>query len=317
MPAPRLLLWFLAFLLPLSAAGAEPPALILDAPPSLAPVLERLRGFDRARLAAALRLTGEPENRQAITLYLAEESSPAARRAPPWAAGYADGRSGAVVILPARIPHYPDNSLEAVVQHEVTHVLIDRAAHFRELPRWFHEGVAMAAARAWTFEDRRELAWGVFAGGPTTLAGVDRAFYQGAGDARAAYALANALVQRLQREAGAGVTAAIIHGVAEGQSFEAAFAAAAGQPLATFEGSFFRRQLLWLRWVPFLASGTTLWTGITLLALWAFRRRKERDRALHARWEREDQARRVLPSPAAAPASLNDLDEDEELVNGG
>jgi hypothetical protein len=58
---------------------------------------------------------------------LATESSDWARGVSPWIAGFAVG-SDLVVLFPARSPSYPDNTLEDVLRHEVTHVLIWRAA---------------------------------------------------------------------------------------------------------------------------------------------------------------------------------------------
>ncbi len=288
----------------------EPPALIVDASPSLSGLLPRLKDFDRERLKVAMTLVGLTESPQPITVVLAEEGSRLAARAPRWASGYAQGTAGFAVILPSRIPNYPDDSLEGVVQHEITHVLIDRAARFREVPRWFHEGVAMASARVWSLEDRSQLAWGVIVGGPENLAALDEAFGGNAAQSRAAYALAGALVRDLLRERGPRATGDILRRLAEGQTFAAAFEATTGEALSVFEKDFFRRQALWLRWIPFITSSTVLWIGISLLAIWAFRRRKLRDAQIAERWEAEERAWRV--EPAGEPPTET---EKEELVN--
>lgn len=305
-----LILLLLTWLSPNGLLAQEPPALIVDASPSLASLLPRLKDFDRERLKVAMRLVGLSEPQQPVTVVLAEEGSRLAQQAPPWASGYAQGRAGFAVILPTRIPNYPDDSLEGVVQHEITHVLIDRAARFHAVPRWFHEGVAMASARVWSFEDRSQLAWGVILGGPEDLAALDEAFRGNAAQSRTAYALAAALVRDLLRDRGPSVTGDILRGLAADQTFAAAFEAAAGEPLALFEKEFFRRQALWLKWIPFLTSTTVLWIGISLLAVWAFRRRKRLDARIAERWEAEERAWRVEPVREPSPEA-----EKEELVN--
>ena len=294
--------------LALPAAAQEPPPLVFEAPPSMAALAERLRTFDRERLAVAMRLAGLEASTDPVLLLLAEEGSDLARRAPPWVSGYADGARGVAVVLPGRIPNYPDGSLEAVVQHEATHVFVARAARGRPVPRWFDEGVAMAAARAWTLEDRTQLAWGVLTGGPGDLEELEGAFRQSAAMTRTAYALSYSLVRELQREAGQEVTAEILRRVGEGASFDAAFAAAVGRPLADVGRAFFRRQTFWNRWVPFLTSSTALWLGITFLALAAFRRRRRRDAEIARRWEAEDRSWRVIPRRPEEPPP-------DELVN--
>jgi hypothetical protein len=42
--------------------------------------------------------------------------------------------------------------------------------------------------------------------------------------------------------------------------------------------------------VPFLTSSTTLWIVVTVLALYAFKRRRERDAAIREAWDEEEQA---------------------------
>jgi hypothetical protein len=273
-------------------AARELPTLVVEAPKAMSALAARVRAFDRGRLAVAMELTGLSDPGGPILLVLAPEGSQAARAAPGWAAGWADGRAGVAVVLPARVPAYPYDSLEAVIQHEVAHVLAARAAGGRPLPRWFDEGLAMAAARAWTLEDRTHLVWGVVTGGPETLRALDSFFASAAaGDAEAAYALSAALVREIQSRAGPGATGAILARVARGEEFEAAFAAVVGEPLRDFARRFFRRQNLWNRWVPLVTSSAVLWVGITLLALVAFRRRRRRDAELARRWEEEEEER--------------------------
>ena len=48
----------------------------------------------------------------------------------------------------------------------------------------------------------------------------------------------------------------------------------------------------WYRWIPLLTSSFTLWAGIVLLALVAFRRRRQRDAEISARWDLEDELER-------------------------
>ena len=221
---------------------------------------------------------------------LAPESSPEARAVRSWVAGYARGAAGPIVIFPERTPTYPDASLEELVHHEVAHVLIARAARGRPLPRWFNEGVAMAAGGAWGVEDRSRFMLATLRRGPVRLADADRLFAGGGASAARAYALSGAFVRDLLRRHGPGVTGDVLAQVGRGVAFEDAFRQATGEPLAAAEESFWRRQTFWQRWLPFLTSSFALWLAVTLLALAAFRRRRRRDAELAARWEQEERA---------------------------
>jgi hypothetical protein len=262
----------------------------VQAQPGLEPVAERLRLLDPRRLEPALQLTGLERVDPPVRVLVAAEGSQAARRAPHWASGYAYSQHGVVVLLPSRVKAYPYRSLELLLQHEVAHVLMARAARGRPLPRWFEEGVAMAAARDWGLEDRTRVWLGVLAGGRVPLADLEPFFHQGSSNAALAYAVSGAFVRDLLERHGPYTTADILALVARGSSFEQAFATAAGVSLERAEAAFWRRRLFWDRWVPVLTSSVTLWTGISLLALYAIRRRRQKDAAIRARWEQEERA---------------------------
>jgi hypothetical protein len=291
MPRRIVLVLFLALVCTVCAL-AQPAASTLrwevEAPPELAPVAERIRQLDPGRLADAMRLVGLSDAGPPIRVIVAPEGSEAARAVPPWVSGYALSTQGVVVLLPARTPSYPDSSLEDLFRHEVAHVLVARAAGGGEVPRWFHEGVAMIAGLTWGLDDMSRATLAVMVGGEVPLSDLDAGFAGGHGDAERAYAIAGTFVRDLLDRHGQGVAGAILAGVARGQSFDEAFARATGETLAAAEESFWTRQSFWYRWVPLLTSSATLWLGITLLALWAIRRRRRCDAALRAMWEEED-----------------------------
>ena len=293
-----LFLLLLAFGLP--AQERAGPHWEVEGPPELEPVARRLRRLDPGRLADTLRLVGLEQAGSPIRVFLAPGDSDLARRTPPWVAGYAVGEHGFVVLFPSRTPSYPDSSLEDLFRHEVTHVLIARAAGGHPLPRWFHEGTAMATEIGWSFEDWSRASVAVMAGGAVPLAELDRWFAGGTGGVGRAYAVSGAFVRYLLEEYGESTVAAVLDEVAAGLPFEEAFARATGTTLARAESAFWRYQTLWYRWVPALTSSFTLWLGITLLALYAIRRRRQRDAALRRLWEEEEE-RRLAESTSDEP----------------
>jgi hypothetical protein len=277
--------------------GVEVPRLIVEAPPQLAPAAERIRLLPPERLADAVRLTGLTAPGPPIRVVLAPEGSPLARQVPPWVSGFADPAAGVVVLLPARAPSYPDSSLEDLLRHEVAHVLIGRAAGGRPVPRWFHEGLAMIAGLSWGLEERSRLSMALFADAPVSLDELDRRFSGGQGTVQRAYTVAGAFVRDLVQRHGPEVTGKILAGVAAGQPFGEAFRRATGSSLEQAAQSFWQRQTFWYRWVPLLTSSVTLWILVTALALWAMRKRRARDAALHRMWEEQEEERSAPPLP--------------------
>jgi Peptidase MA superfamily len=287
------------FLCPCVAAPApaEPPRLIVEAPPALAATAVRLRATP---LGSAMRLVGLARPGPPIRVIVAPEGSGPAVLVPLWISGYALSDRGLVVVMPQRVPNYPDSSLEDLLRHEVAHVLIARAAGNRPLPRWFHEGLAMIAGGSWGFDDRSHLTLALLADRPVSLAELEERFAGGQGEVNRAYSIAGAFVRDLFERYGAGAAPAILSGVARGLSFDDAFRAATGTALAAAESSFWSRQTFWYRWVPVLTSSVTLWLLVTLLALWAMKRRRARDAALRQSWDAEEERLRLAAASRAA-----------------
>ncbi|HEX3128908.1 MAG TPA: hypothetical protein VH394_16365 [Thermoanaerobaculia bacterium] len=305
----RLFLVLLLLALPLKAVA--PPKLVVLGPPSLDRVAARVRSIDPERFLDAMRLVGLDDPGPPIQVFLGPEGSDLAAGVPPWVSGYAYGAEGVIVLLPARTPSYPDSSLEELLRHEVSHVLVARASRGRPLPRWFHEGVAMIAGTSWGLDDRSRLTVTMIGGGHASLADVERQFTGGRGSAVEAYAIAGAFVNELLSREGDDAVARILAGVGRGLSFEEAFREATGSTLVQAETSFWRRQSFWYRWVPILTSTVTLYMLITLLAIWAMGKRRARDAALRRIWEEEELRRQLAGTGSPSPPGSGP----DELVN--
>ena len=186
-------------------------------------------------------------------------------------------------------------------------MLVARAARGPAGAALVRRGLAMATGRALDVGDRARVALAVLSDGRLPLARLDAAFAGHGGDVEAAYALSRDFVGHLLAEFGDDVGARILAEVARDVPFDMAFHAATGRPLAAVEAAYWSRRTLWDRWLPFATSAVTLWIGITLLALLAFRRRRERTAAIHARWDEEERER--------AAARLRDRQREDDLVN--
>ena len=168
-------------------AAGQPPELVIEvmeataADESMAAARARIEQFDRTRLLGVMRLVGLDEAGPPIHVILAPARSDLARSTPRWIGGFAVASAETLVLFPGRAPSYPHNSLDALLQHEVAHILIGRAAEGRYVPRWFNEGLAMAAERTWALEDTTRLAWEVVWGGRVPVAELDPLF-EGTGE---------------------------------------------------------------------------------------------------------------------------------------
>ena len=268
--------------------AVRPPELVIVAPPALDAAAESLRRLDAQKLVTVMRLLGLTDAGPPIAVALVPEDGAVARQTPSWVAGFANGDAGQIVIFPARTPSYPYDSMESLLHHEVTHVLISRAAAGAAVPRWFHEGLAMALEHTWGLRDRSEAAMAVVLG-ESSLATLDDDFRGSPASAARAYGVAGAFVRDLLSRHGPDFPARLLTSLAAGAPFDDAFLVATSTPLADAERLFWRESW-WYRVVPFLTSSLVLWMVIVLLAVSARRRRAARRRALREHWEAEELA---------------------------
>jgi hypothetical protein len=219
--------------------------------------------------------------------------------APEWAAGYMipQQRIGAIRIV--RAAQYPYGTLESVLAHEATHLLLYDAAAGR-LPLWFDEGVATWEGRRWTPEDTWIYARGLLTSDLPHLAELDTLFHAGASDAELAYAASFAFVSWNVHRHGAALLPRVI---AESHSrpFALAWQAATGEPLDRAEAAWRRDSLIRYRWLPLITASSTIWGLVALLAAWAGMLRRARARAFRERWlEAEDETDSLGTPPGPA-----------------
>jgi Peptidase MA superfamily len=261
---------------------------------------------NRDHLQRIVKLTGLTDPGGSIRVVIVPERSEIASATPPWIAGVAYGDQSTVLLFPARSARYPHDSLADVLHHEIAHVLIHRAAHGNDVPRWFNEGLASASERVWNADDRRQLAWALATRSRVRMTEVSDAFGGGPGRAEAAYALSSAFIRQVIDEYGIEAPAAILAGLADGLPFDRAFERATGVRFADAERNFSQDVTSWERWIPLITSPFVLWTLTTLLALYAlimFRVRRAEKRRL---WEDEEQRIYEEESPQQPPDESHD-----------
>ena len=270
--------------------SVEPIELVIEAPAALESVAAQVRGFDTERLASVMTLTGTQHPGAPIRVVLMPEESVTARDTPEWVAGFADSVNDLLVLFPGRIGSYPYGTLEGVVYHEVAHVLINRAANGRRVPRWFNEGLAGAAERSWGLEERSRFTWELMVGRSLTATELETLFEQGRREVARAYVLSEALVRDILQRHGPFTAARLLRRMSNGDSFESALHATTGLSISEHLTLFWERHAVWKRWITFAGHPFTLWSFATFLALVAIWRHRRRRFHRRQQWEMEERA---------------------------
>lgn len=311
----------LLFAASLLAAGAAEPAgeiLTLDAPPftirapaALSFHAERIASLApgiAARVAADLRLPPPASGTIVVLAASAPEGSlrETARAMPAWAAGQAFPRSGTILLRLDRIGSYGQRDLGAVLAHELAHLTVSGAlpGGGSELPRWLREGLAAAVSGEGEWRDQWHVWTSSLASSSRPFSELEAAFDRGGASRSMAYAGSLAAVRFLRRAYGAEFPSRLIGALRQGREFHSAFRSATGVTLQVAAASWKKELGRPRRWIMWIGSALTLWTGATLLILLAYTVKRRRGRRTLERWREEEEPPAPFRDggPGAGPA---------------
>jgi len=196
------------------------------------------------------------------------------RRLPAWSEGAAFPESGTIVLL----TDAPPDRLRGALRHELAHLAL-RWDVRRRLPLWFEEGYAAVAAGEWGRLEALRLNWHVARGIRMNLGDVDRALRAGAAEADAAYALATTAVLLLERWGGERGLAPLMATLGSAPTFDAALRATYYVTEADFEARWERDVAAHYGWLAWVEAAGLFWTVVGCALVWAWARRRRRDRA--------------------------------------
>ncbi len=212
---------------------------------------------------------------------------------PPYASGLAY-RGLNLVLLTLRPPD-PNGEVEdlnEVFRHELVHVALEDAVLSRQVPRWFHEGLAIHVSGEDRWKRLHSLWSAVLNGNLVPLNELDKRFGGDRPRYEVTYAYAEAadFVRFLLRDGDQARFAALINRVRGGQPFEQAIADAYGTDLRKLEYQWTEGLSKRYTVLPVLTGGSLLWVGVIVLLVAGYIRRRRRTKETLARWEREEAA---------------------------
>lgn len=213
---------------------------------------------------------------------------------PEYAAGVAYSELGLVLLSLSPVHSAMEHDLGEVFRHELAHVALHDALNGQPVPRWFNEGFAMFASGESSYVRMKTLAMSTIGGSLIPLAELERAFPDDETKAQIAYAEAADVLRFLVRREDLHRFRSLISELREGKGLDQASLDAYGVELSTLESEWredvSRRYTIWI----FLLSGSLVWVVALGVFVWAWRRRKRRDKLVLQRWAREEAAEDVL-----------------------
>jgi Peptidase MA superfamily len=232
---------------------------------------------------------------QALEIRIARSPAELARLAPQtapppaYAVGVAYPALGLIVLSVVDPQSFFPPNLGDVLTHELSHILLYRAAGQRPLPLWFVEGLAVHQAGEQRLSRVQTLWEAAVVDDILTTAELSQRFPTRPRQVNLAYAQSADLVEYLLRsEANRTYLVALLREVKQGRSFEQALLSAYGVDLPYLEHEWRRSLGERYRVLPMVLTGTALWGGIAVLVVIAFIRRRRDQRQKLSRWAEEE-----------------------------
>ncbi len=219
---------------------------------------------------------------------------------PWWAAGYTIPSLRLCVVRMSMAGRYPYGSIEAVLAHEATHLMLHDAGV--RIPLWFEEGIATAEGRRFEFRDMLAFSGSLLTADLPRLADLDSSFHASAAEAQLAYAGSHAFVARTTRDHGPAVVRDILRASRE-VPFDVAWERVTGASLVEAESAWRRTSLIRYRWIPLLTASSTLWIAIMFLSIVAGARKRAVAQRTRERWAKEEREYEAIEAEAAREGS--------------
>lgn len=180
--------------------------------------------------------------------------------------------------------------LRQTFRHELSHLLLARAANYKRLPLWFVEGLAMVQSQDFGDLDRMVLLARTQIGGNwPKLSSLKYRFPPSFEARKVAYAVSTDFLVFLRKQNRDIVPQALAL-IRKGKPFQAAIAEASGIKWNTLQSRWMSQVKLRYGWVVLLAQEWLLWFFAILLAIWGyFRLRRQRRKQLSQWAEEEDE----------------------------
>ncbi|HEX2896475.1 MAG TPA: hypothetical protein VHP63_00300 [candidate division Zixibacteria bacterium] len=179
-------------------------------------------------------------------------------------------------------------SIEELLAHEYSHLLLHHRTGFANPPRWFDEGLAMLVSLEWDWEDNLAMSRAGTFGQFIKLKEIEYMNRFGAAKAEIAYSQSYLAVEYMYREYGNNSVNRFLNSLKAGVSLDSAFSAGIGATYSEFEEEF--NTYLRARYnIASLFMDTMLfWVFLAVMVIVAGFIRYKKRRQYYKKWAEEE-----------------------------
>lgn len=207
---------------------------------------------------------------------------------PKWSDGLASPWKNIIILKSPRwMPPETDN--EAIVIHELTHIIINRATRGNPIPRWLNEGLAVYYSGEKGYAASTLISKALVTNSIIPLSEIDEVLQFHRDKAQLAYQQSYLAVDYLFQHYGDDAVKQIIHKVGEGKNTNQAFIEAIDLDLWEFEEAWYQHIKQKHKWHFLVEFDNYLWILILALFIFGFVMIRLRNRQTIRRWQEEEE----------------------------
>lgn len=223
-----------------------------------------------------------------VSVYLASSEDEFARVAgssiPDWGAGVALMEKNAIIIKSPKFIRV-GKSFRELLGHELTHIMLYRAAGERWLPRWIHEGLAMRISGEWNIGQDILVARAAWTNSLVQLHRLEGLSIFNGAEANLAYTESYLAVSSLLKDKDRYVLADLLSLYRNTGDFQISFKTVVGQDYSRWISDWYERTSTQYHFFLFIFDSKIFWMILPVLILLLFLLKKRQNVRVRRRWE--------------------------------
>ena len=206
-----------------------------------------------------------------------------------WSLGIAFNNPDKIILKDPSLSKISKRRFNQVVEHELSHIMLNRIKYHYTIPRWFKEGFAMKIANEVTLNHKIKVAQNINNKNLFNISQYNQFSEMKRQEFNFAYALSAVYVLSLEKLYGHDINKNIIYNLKQGQPFDKAFYNATKVSLVDLGDIFYvyiKKNFFWLRLINFPKNILSL---MPLLLVIGFFIKSYRNKKIKEQWEFEEQ----------------------------
>ncbi len=209
-------------------------------------------------------------------------------RFPDWGIGFAyPGKNLIVIKSPYKFSY--NKSISEILPHELAHILLNKKAEQRHLPRWVDEGFAMQKSKEWRIGQDLAVAKALLTGSLVPLSEIESLNTFKRSKAELAYTESFLAVSYFLSEYREENFNNFIDYIGEGKRWDEAFILATGSDFTGFQKEFEQYLKKRYQFIAILGDTLLFWFGLAFLLVLLYVMKKRRTKKILKRWEKEEE----------------------------